>query len=50
MLLGEGAGANAMGLPGLLLASPNDAGTGLRKLARYMDLHDRGASMPTVAG
>jgi AraC-like DNA-binding protein len=43
LLLGEGAGANAMGLPGLLVMSAKDVGTGLRELARYMDLHDRGA-------
>jgi AraC-like DNA-binding protein len=43
LLLGEGAGANAMGLPGLLVVSATDVGTGLRELTRYMDLHDRGA-------
>jgi AraC-like DNA-binding protein len=43
LLLGERAGAEVMGLPGLLLMSAQDLGTGLRDLVHYMDLHDRGA-------
>ena len=43
LLLAEGAGAEIMGLPGLLLMSAGDLGTGLHELVRTMDLHDRGA-------
>jgi AraC-like DNA-binding protein len=43
LLLGERAGAEVMGLPGLLLMSAQDLGTGLADLVHYMDLHDRGA-------
>lgn len=43
LLLGERAGAEVMGLPGLLLMSAQDPGTGLRDLVDTMDLHDRGA-------
>lgn len=45
LLLGERAGAEVMGLPGLLLMSAQDLGTGLRDLVHYMDLHDRGATL-----
>lgn len=43
LLLGERAGVEVMGLPGLLLMSAQDLGTGLRNLVQFMDLHDRGA-------
>jgi AraC-like DNA-binding protein len=43
LLIGERVDSTIMGLPGLLLASAKDVRTGLRDLAQYMDLHDRGA-------
>jgi AraC-like DNA-binding protein len=43
LLLAERAGPEVLGLPGLLLMSARDAGTALRELVRYFDLHDRGA-------
>lgn len=43
LLLTERAGPEVLGLPGLLLMSATDVGTGLRELVRYLDLHDRGA-------
>ena len=43
LLLAERVGAEVMGLPGLLLMSAGDLGTGLRDLVHTMDLHDRGA-------
>jgi AraC-like DNA-binding protein len=43
VLLGERAGAEVMGLPGLLLMSAPDLGAGLRDLVHTMELHDRGA-------
>jgi AraC-like DNA-binding protein len=43
LLLGERAGAEVMGLPGLLLMSASDLGSGLRDLVHTMELHDRGA-------
>lgn len=46
--LGERAGAEVMGFPGLLLTSAGDLGTGLRDLVRYMDLHDRGAVLDLI--
>ena len=43
LLLAERAGAEVMGLPGLLLMSASTLGTGLRGLVQTMELHDRGA-------
>jgi AraC-like DNA-binding protein len=43
LMLARQAGPDMLGLPGLLLMSAKDVGTGLSELARYMDLHDRGA-------
>lgn len=43
LLLSASAGAEALGLPGLLLMSAKDVRSGLHDLARYMNLHDRGA-------
>lgn len=45
LLLARRAGAEALGLPGLLLTSAADLGTGLRDLAHTMELHDRGAML-----
>jgi AraC-like DNA-binding protein len=43
LLIGERVDSTILGLPGLLLMSAKDVGTGLRDLAQYMELHDRGA-------
>jgi AraC-like DNA-binding protein len=43
LLLSSRAGADALGLPGLLLMSAKDVRSGLHDLAQYMSLHDRGA-------
>jgi AraC-like DNA-binding protein len=43
LLVSSRAGADALGLPGLLLMSAKDVRSGLHDLARYMSLHDRGA-------
>lgn len=42
LLIGQRVDSKILGLPGLLMASAKDVGAGLRELAQYMDLHDRG--------
>jgi len=42
LLIGMRAGASCLGLPGFLLSSAPDVGTGLRDLVDNLDLHDQG--------
>lgn len=45
LLLGEHAGPDSLGLPGMLLLAAPDVGTALAGLVQYQDLHDQGAAI-----